>query len=88
MSILTQNIDKHPYTGYRNVVGKLRLSTDPCLDNYFNKTPDWDQVTGVTRGKVYDVIGTKGFGDAEDVIFIDDHGKTQVLGSYFFEEVT
>lgn len=87
MAILMKSIDAHPYTGKRNIKGQLRLSTKPWLDNYFNGTPDWDQVTGVTRGKIYEVIGIEGFGDCEDVIFINDNGNSQRLADFFFEEV-
>lgn len=87
MSVLTQNIDNQPYTGIRKVQGKLKLSTKPWLDCYFDGTSNCDQVKNVTRGKIYDVIAIEGFGDAEDVTFIDDTGNTQTLGDFFFEEL-
>lgn len=88
MSILEQNIDSNPYTGERKVTGQLRLSTKSWLDNHFNGTPNWSQVTGVTRGKIYAVVSKTGYGDVEDVTFINDNGELQTLGSFFFEEVT
>lgn len=87
MTILTQNIDMNPYTGQKSIKGKLKLSTKPWLDCYFNGTPNCDQVKNVTRGKIYDVIAIEGFGDAEDVTFIDDTGNIQTLGDFFFEEL-
>ncbi len=87
MSVLRENIDSSPYTGERKVKGKLRLSTKEWLDNFFNGTPNWEQVTGVTRGKIYDVVSVEGFGDGEDVTFINDNGEEQTLGSFFFEKV-
>ena len=45
-------------------------------------------IAGVTRGKIYEVVSVEGFGDGEDVTFIDDHGHLQCLGDFFFEEVS
>lgn len=83
MSVLS----KYPYTGKRKVKGQLRASTKEWLNPYFDGTPNYSQVTGITRGKVYDVIAIEGFGDVEDVIIINDFGEEQELGSFFFEEV-
>ena len=88
MSVLTQNIDSHPYTDTHQITGQLRLSTKSWLDNYFNGTPNYDQVTNVTRGKIYNVISKTGYGDVEDITFINDNGQEQTLGSFFFEELT
>lgn len=90
MSIITPNIDASPYTGVRNVKGKVRVKTHEdasWLDNFFNGTEHYDQVTGVTRGKVYNVIKTEGFGDVEDITIIDDNGEEQTLGDFFFDEI-
>lgn len=87
MSILTKDIDSTPYTGKRNVKGKLRISEKEWLDSFFNGTPNVEQVIGVTRGKVYDVIAIEGYGDCEGVTFIDDNDNEHTLGSFFFEEV-
>lgn len=87
MSILRKNIDERPYTGKRIVKGKLKLSEKEWLNMFFDGTPNAEQVTGVTRGKIYDVILVEGFGDVESVTFIDDNKDIQTLGGYFFEEV-
>ncbi len=90
MNVITKNIDSCPYTGTRTVQGKVRAKTSeeaPHLDNFFNGTPNWDLVTGATRGKVYDVVKVEGFGDCEDITFIDDNGEEQTLADYFFTEV-
>lgn len=90
MSVITKNIDSCPYTGTRAVRGRVRVKTSEeatYLDNFFNGTPNWDQVTGITRGKVYDVIKVEGFGDVEDITIIDDNGEEQELADYFFTEV-
>ena len=90
MSVITENIDSRPYTGTRTVKGRVMVKTSeeaPHLDNFFNGTPNWDLVTGVTRGKVYDVVKVEGFGDCEDITFIDDNGEEQTLADYFFTEV-
>lgn len=50
MKVLTQNINANPYVGIHKIQGQLKLSTKAWLDNYFNGTPNYDQVTGVTRG--------------------------------------
>lgn len=90
MSIMTKDIDTRPYTGARKVEGKIKVKTSEeasWLDGYFNNTPNYSQVTGITRGKVYDVIKVEGFGDGEDITIIDDNGKEQTLGDFFFTEV-
>lgn len=89
MPVLTKNISRHPYTGVRIVNGQLKLSTKPWLNNYYNWAPDsnWINVTGVTRGKIYNVVGVEGLGDCENVIFIDDNNELHVLADFFFEEV-
>lgn len=88
MSVLRENIDANPYTGKRRVSGKyLRLSTSEHLEHFFNETPTVEQVKGVTRGKIYEVVAIEGFGDCEDVTIIDDNGDELVLADFFFEEV-
>lgn len=88
MSILRKNIDSNPYSGTRKVTGKLRLSTASWLDGYFNNSNDYTQVTGVTRGKEYEVVCITGIGDVEDVTIINDNGEQQTLCDFFFEEIT
>lgn len=90
MSVLCKNIDCCPYTGKRVVKENsyLRIKKDAeWLDCYFDGTPNCVQVTGVTRGRVYRVTAIEGFGDCEDVFFINDHGEEQELADFFFEEV-
>lgn len=89
MSVLRENIDANPYTGKRRVSGKyLRVKENAeWLDKFFNGTPNVEQVKGVTRGKIYEVVAIEGFGDCEDITFIDDNGNEQELGDFFFEEV-
>ena len=90
MSVITENIDVHPYTGIRNVKGKVRVKTHeeaPYLDNFFNGHPNIEQIQNITRGKEYEVIKVEGFGDAEDITIIDDIGEEQELGDFFFEEI-
>lgn len=88
MSVLREDIDANPYTGKRSVSGKyLRLSTEESLNHFFDGTPTVEQIEGVTRGKVYEVVAIEGFGDCEDVTIIDDNGNKQELADFFFEEV-
>lgn len=88
MSVLRENIDANPYTGKRSVNGKyLRLSIDDRLNHFFDGTPTVEQVEGVIRGKVYEVVAIEGFGDCEDVVIIDDNGNELELADFFFEEV-
>lgn len=88
--VLRENIDKYPYTGVRNVKGKLRIKTHEeadWLDGYFNGTPHYNQVKNVTRGKIYDVVSIEGFGDCEAVTIINDIGEEQHLSDFFFAEI-
>lgn len=87
MSVLTEDIDRNPYTGIKYVTGKLRINKEHYLDKFFNGAKNVSQVKNVTRGKEYNIIYLEGYGDMEDVIFINDIGKEQRLGSFFFEEI-
>lgn len=89
MGVLRENIDANPYTGKRNTNGKyLRVKENAkWLDGHFDGTPNYNQVIGITRGKVYEVVAIEGFGDCEDITIIDDNGNEQTLGDFFFEEV-
>ena len=47
MSVITKNIDCRPYTGKRNVKGKVRVKTSDkakWLDGYFDGNPNYTQV--------------------------------------------
>lgn len=85
--ILKDNIDTSPYTGVRNVTGKLRVKTANWLDGHFNGSINCEQVRNITRGKIYDVVRVEGLGDCEDVTIIDDSGNEQTLADFFFEEI-
>lgn len=90
MSVITEDIDSRPYTGIRNVTGKVRVKTHeeaPWLDSFFDGAPNTEQVLGITRGNVYDVLRVEGFGDCEDIIIIDDYGKEQSFGDFFFVNI-
>lgn len=90
MSIITKDIEKNPYTGVRVVSGKVRMKTSEeysWISRYFDGNPDYDQITDVTQGKIYDVVRVEGFGDGEDITIIDDKGNEQSLCEFFFEEV-
>lgn len=87
MSILTKDLDKHPYTGERKVIGKLRVKTSGWTEGFFNGNPDYEQVRGITPGKTYDVLRKIGLGDVEDVIIIDDFGNEAEHSDFLFEEI-
>ena len=81
-------LSNYPYTGVRNVSGKLKVSdTKDWTKPFFDGSPNYEQVTGITRGKVYDVVRKEGYGDVEDIIIINDNGEEAKYGSFFFEEV-
>lgn len=74
--ILTKDIDGHPHTGIRcNFLGELVA----VLDN---------ESRGVTKGKQYKIIAVQGYGDVEDVIFINDMGNIARAGDWFFKEIS
>ena len=87
MSILRENIDVYPYTGKRTIsAGYLKVKENAeWLNGFFDGTPCYKQVIGVTRGKIYEVVAIEGHGDCEDVTIIDDNGNEQILGDFFFE---
>lgn len=89
MSVLRENIDANPYTGKRSVNRKyLKVKENAYwLNGFFDGSPDYDQVIGVTRGKTYEVIAIEGHGDCEDITIVDDNGNKQTLADFFFEEV-
>lgn len=79
---------KLSFMGKKHVKIPVILSKDERLDEYFNGTRHVEQVNGVTRGKQYLITEIQGFGnDAFDVIFTNDNGEQQRLGSFFFEDV-
>ena len=89
MSVLRKNIDATPYTGKRTTSEKYLRVRDNAkwLDGFFDGTPNYNQVVGVTRGKIYEVVAIEGYGDCENITIIDDNGKNQTLADFFFEEV-
>lgn len=89
MGVMRENIDANPYVGKRKVSGKyVRIKENAnWLNGFFDGSPDYDQVVGVTRGKIYEVIAIEGHGDCEDITIIDDNGNECTLGDFFFEEV-
>lgn len=86
-NILSVNLDKQPYTGEIAIKGKLRIKNVSYLKGFFDGSKGYEQVKNVTMGKVYNVVKKEGFGDGEDITFINDIGEEQTLGDYFFEEV-
>ena len=80
------NMDAHPASGTRKADFDARLSTKPHLDGFFNGQKDYEQVTGVTRGKIYHIHEVELIGDAVDVKFLDDNGVEKRLGIFFFED--
>ena len=90
MSVMMKSIDSCPYTGVRDVRGKVRVKTSDeawWLDKYFERVPDCERVEGITRGRVYEVVRVEGFGDCEDITIIDDNGEELTLADFFFAEV-
>ena len=90
MSVITKNIDCRPYTGKRNIKGKVRVKTSDeakWLDGYFDGNPKYSQVKNITRGKTYDVVKVIGYGDVEGIFIINDIGEEIELCDFFFEEV-
>lgn len=79
------NMDKHPATGNVNTDFYARLSTKSYLDGFFKGDKNYEQVTGVTRGKIYHIHAVELIGDAVDVRFIDDNGEERRLAINFFE---
>ena len=75
-SVLTKNIDDHPYTGIKcaGYLGELVAK----------KT---DKELGITKGKKYKIVAKCGYGDVEDILFENDKEEVGHLGSWFFKEV-
>ena len=89
MSVMRENIDANPYVGKHKVSGKyVRVKENAdWLNGFFDGTPYYEQVVGVTRGKIYEVVAIEGHGDCEDITIIDDNDNEHTLGDFFFEEV-
>ena len=87
--ILTKNIDAHPYTGIRNVTGKIKLLEKRELYNYRFTEEELESIAkekNLTYGNVYEVTKVEGFGDCEDVFILNNIGEEVDLGDFFFEE--
>lgn len=76
MSILTKNIDAYPYSGIRcaGYLGELIANQS-------------SQDVGITEGKKYKVIAIQGYGDVEDVIFVNDKGDIQRAADFHFNDI-
>ena len=88
--IFMENIDSTPYTGVRNVKGKLKLKEKTELKKYGYTNKILDEVAEehhLTYGNVYDVIKVEGFGDCEDAFVLNDFGDVVELADLFFDEV-
>lgn len=85
--ILQQDIDANPYTGVKEIEGYLRIADKPWLKGFFDGSNGYEQVKNVTIGKVYKVVRKEGYGDGEDITFINDIGEEETLADAFFEEV-
>ena len=77
-------LDKHPFTGMRNVDFDAKISTSEHISKFFNGTKNFEQVRNVTQGKVYHIFKVEGMGDVAEWYFINDIGQEDVLGDYFF----
>ena len=82
------NMDSHPGTGQHNVDFNAKLSEKPHLDGFFNGNRNYEQITGVTRGKIYRIHAVELIGDAVDLKFLNDNSQEQTLGIFFFEDPT
>lgn len=78
-------LDRHPFTGERNVSFKAKVSEKSFLRGHFNGNPKCEQVENVIQGNVYDIYKVVGYGDGADFYFLDDKGEEQSLGSFFFD---
>lgn len=87
MDRLDYDTDKRPFTGKRSVDIPVTLSDKEWIKGYFDGSKDYDQITGVSKGKVYTIIEVEGYGDVFDVTFVDDNGELQTLASFFFEDI-
>lgn len=75
MSVLTKNIDAYPHSGIRcaGYIGELTASQS-------------SEEVGITEGKKYKVIAIQGYGDVEDVIFVNDKGDIERAADFHFKE--
>lgn len=80
------NLDSHPSTTKRETSFDVVASEADWLKPYFNGDPKYDQVEGVTQGKIYHIHKVVPIGDVADYYFMDDNGKEQALGNFFFEK--
>lgn len=82
-----ENLDSHPSTTERETDFDVIASQADWLKPYYNGSPKYDQVTGVTPGKKYHIHKVLPLGDIADYYFINDDGKEQCLGQFFFEQI-
>lgn len=90
MSKILIDLDLCPYTGTKELKGKLRVPDKgerPWIDGYFDGRENYSQIKNITQGREYNVIRAKGYGDVQDITVINDVGEEQTLGDFFFEEV-
>lgn len=86
------NLDANPYTAKVecNTPIKVKLADlemKPWLRKYFDGTPNVEQITTLTIGKIYNVVAYEVMGDVADVTIINDNGERENFMECFFDEV-
>ncbi|MBU5331431.1 hypothetical protein KQI61_04415 [Anaerocolumna aminovalerica] len=86
------DLDSHPYSRKFECKTSLKakfvnLEEKYWLKKFFDNTPNVEQVTDVTPGKVYDVVAYEVMGDVADITIINDRGERADFMECFFEEV-
>lgn len=86
-------LDNCPYTGEYDCSNhpiKVKLvdfETKPWLKRYFDGTENVEQITTITPGKEYEVVGYEVMGDVADVTIINDNGEEETFMECFFEDI-
>ena len=82
-------MDSHPFVGRRTVNPpiRVRLKDNKHIRRFFDGTPNYEQVTNLTIGKVYEIYEVEGFGDVADAFVIGDNDKVEEIAIDWFEAV-
>ena len=80
------NLDSHPMTGTYKTDFLAKAVVKPWTEKFFDGSEGYEQVSGVTPGKIYRIIEVECFGDVSDFTFINDNEEEDSLGSFFFED--
>lgn len=88
MSSILEHYKHITFTGRREINPpiKVRLKDKPRIRRHFDGASDYEQVTTLTIGNVYELYAVEGFGDVADAFVTNDAGEEEEIILDWFAE--